>query len=67
MTPLQGGLPRTKKKNVWEKYINLIYLFNKKCYKKKLFIEVFAYLLAIYAIFCNFFQAIHLQKRSNLF
>ena len=39
-TPLQGGLPGIKKNNVWEKYINLIYLFNKKCYSKKLFIEV---------------------------
>ena len=34
------GLLGIKIKNVWEKYINLIYLFNKKCYSKKLFAEV---------------------------
>ena len=38
--PLQGGLLGIKKKNICEDYINLIYLFNKKWYEKKLFIEV---------------------------
>ena len=39
MPPTRGSTG-DQKKNVWEKYINLIYLFNKKCYSKKLFIEV---------------------------
>ena len=48
-TSLQGSLLKKTKKYIE----NLKYLFNKKCYAKKLFIKVLAYLLAICAFFSS--------------